>query len=110
MYHELRKTSTSLVSGNVDREKIWHPAPRCEAGTKTYKARTCGRSGLIESVKRGRVIGQDAVADRFVRRPLRPEIEQLGVVRLVLAFSRMRPVGAPHQALWRRLHEGLGGL
>jgi hypothetical protein len=50
---------------------------------------------LVEPVQRRRVVEQDAIARRFVRRPVGQEVEQDGVVGFgVGLFARMRPVTA----------------
>src|SRR6266700_2735648 len=65
-------------------------------------------SRFTEAVERLRILHQDAGAGRFVGRPLGHEVEQQSVVRLVVVGqARMRPVAPPHQALRRRLDEGL---
>ena len=53
---------------------------------------------LIEPVERRRIVDQDAIADRFVRRPIGQEVEQGGVVGLgIRLFGRVGPVAAPDQ-------------
>ena len=54
---------------------------------RTTRAPTAARRGfnLRKSVKRGRVLDQDAVARRVVRRPVGEQIEQHRVVGLVAA-------------------------
>src|SRR5213596_1525513 len=68
-------------------------------------------SGFAEAVERLRILHQDAVARRFVGRPLGHQVEQKGVVGLVVVGQHgVRTVAAPHQALGRGLDEGLGDL
>ena len=66
---------------------------------------------LAEPVERHGIVDQDAIADRFVRRPIGQEVEQDGVVRLGIGlFGRVGPVAGPDQSLRRRLHIGLRDL
>ena len=61
-----------------------------------------GAAGLLEAVKLRRIVDQDAMPRPLVRRPVGQQIEQHGVVGLVL-LGRMRPVAAPHHPLRRKL-------
>src|ERR1700722_14845016 len=55
------------------------------------------------------IVHQYALAQRRVRRPFREQVEQDGIVGLgARLFGRMRPIAAPHHALGRALHKGLG--
>src|SRR5713101_5440975 len=85
------------------------PCPGMTAG-KLLKDNRGTRAALRsrrrrEAVERGRVLHQDARADRFVRGPFGEQVEQDRVVGFVL-LGRMRPVAGPHHALRRRLDVG----
>ena len=53
-----------------------------------------------EAVQLFGILHQDAAADRNVRRPFGEQIEQHGIVRLVVGrLGRMRPVASPQHPL-----------
>jgi hypothetical protein len=65
--------------------------------------RGAGSRALRVIVEHRRVLDQDTVAGFFVERPNEEEIEKDGIVGLLLTFTRLRPVAAPHAAFGRRL-------
>lgn len=51
-------------------------------------------------VELGRVLDQHAMPRRLVRHPHRQQVEQHGIVRLLVhRFARMRPIAAPNHTL-----------
>src|ERR1043165_8458744 len=54
---------------------------------------------LLEAKQLGRIVDQDALTRLLVWCPLSQEIKQLGVDRLGGTLGRVRPIGAPQQAL-----------
>lgn len=54
------------------------------------------------------VLYKNPVWDHFVGSPLREQIEQCRIIRLVLAFGWVRPVAAPNHPRRGSLDEGSG--
>src|SRR5436190_19032648 len=64
-------------------------------------------TATLKAIELRWIVGEDALARRFVRRPIEQQVERIGVVgRLRLARRRVRPVARPHHALRRVLHQG----
>src|SRR6266404_2112456 len=93
---EKRPTSPGRTSRISDRPEAYQRELGAASGRPGF------RSDFREAVERLRIVHQDPVALALVRRPLRQEIEQHRIVRLVVERQTgMRPIASPHHALGR---------
>src|SRR5690349_5890859 len=88
---------------------LMHPpfAPYCRHGARLERGTRSHRHS--ESVKLGRVVGEDPLLHRGIRRPVREQLEQIFVAgRRRFPRRGVRPVRGPHHAIGRVLHQRPG--